>query len=195
MIGADGREYGPIPHEQLRQWIKEGRADRFTQVRPEGETWWKPLGQFAEFGDLFPSAAAPVSQPPTSATGPEGSPPLPPPPLAPLSPLPASMPGNYPSASTGRPKVDGMAIAGAVCSGLGLICCCGGPLFSGFGLAFSLVGLNSINKDPLNRSGKALAIAGIIMGALGLLMFIAFLISNPWNSPPFRDLLHELKRL
>jgi hypothetical protein len=194
MIGADGREYGPIPLEQLRQWVKEGRADRFTQIRPDGETWWKPLGQFAEFADLFPAPVAPVAQAAASPADSNPTPNSPPPPVPPYSPPPASSPSNYGSIQ-GRPKMDGMAITGVICSALGLICCCGGPLFSGFGLAFSLVGLNAINKDPLNRTGKGLAIAGIVMGALGLLMFIAFLISNPWNSPPFRELLHELKRL
>ena len=36
IIGADGREYGPIPAEQLRQWIREGRADAQTRARAEG---------------------------------------------------------------------------------------------------------------------------------------------------------------
>ncbi len=190
MVGADGREYGPVTSEQLRVWIKEGRADRFTQVRPEGETWWKPLGQFPEFSDLLPSAAPAPSVPPP------GSPPAaaePPPTLAP-TPAPTSFSGTYPAYGA-PPKTDGMAIAGVILSGLGLVCCCGGPIFSGLGLAFSLIGLNSINRDPINRTGKGLAIAGIVMGALGLLLFLAFLLSNPWDSAPFRDLLREIKHL
>lgn len=188
MIGADGREYGPIPADQLRQWIKEGRADRFTQIRPEGESWWKPLGQFAEFADLLPASASLPAQPASSAGGPASSQP----PLAPLTSMAPT--SGYPSVQTG-PKLDNMAIAGVICSGLGLICCCGGPVFSGLGLAFSLIGLSNINKDPVNRSGKGLAIAGIVMGAIGLLMFIAFLVSNPWRNFPFHDLLRELNRL
>ena len=200
MVGADGREYGPIATEQLRQWIKEGRADRFTQVRPQGESWWKPLGQLPEFADLLPAAApaSPVSQP--DATSPAGSEPAsaapssPPPFSAPPVSAPAPLAIAYPM-SAGAPKVDGMAIAGVILSGLGLICCCAGPLFSGLGLAFSLIGLNSINRDPVNKTGKGLAIAGVVMGALGLLFFIAFLFSSPWNSDPFRDLMRELKHL
>lgn len=198
MVGADGREYGPIATEQLRQWIKEGRADRFTQVRPQGESWWKPLGQFPEFADLLPPPATPVLQP--AATSPAGSEPAdaapssPPPLSSPPVSAPAPFASTYPI-STGAPKVDGMAIAGIILSALGLICCCGGPLFSGLGLAFSLIGLNSINRDPVNKTGKGLAIAGVVMGALGLLLFIAFMVSSPWNSDPFRELIRELKRL
>jgi len=36
IIGADGKEYGPIPAEQLREWIAEGRANAQTKVLPEG---------------------------------------------------------------------------------------------------------------------------------------------------------------
>jgi len=40
MLGGDGKEYGPIPADQLRQWAAEGRANATTQVRPaEGGAW------------------------------------------------------------------------------------------------------------------------------------------------------------
>ena len=38
IIGADGKEYGPITSEQLRQWMAEGRANLQTRVLPEGAT-------------------------------------------------------------------------------------------------------------------------------------------------------------
>lgn len=192
MIGADGREYGPVSGDQLRQWIKEGRADRFTQVRPEGESWWKPLGQFSEFAELLPqpSASAP---PPGGGTAVPSQPPPAPPPMAPM-PVPEPLAGSYP-AYGGPPKVDGMVVAGLVLSGLGLVCCCTGPFFSPLGLAFSLIGLNNINKDPVNRTGKGLAIAGIVLGALGSLLVITSLLSRPWDSAPFHELIRELQRL
>jgi hypothetical protein len=58
VIGTDGREYGPISAEQLRQWIAERRADGQTQVQPEGSTEWRPLSELPEF------AAALAAQPP-----------------------------------------------------------------------------------------------------------------------------------
>jgi len=49
IIGGDGREYGPISAQQLRQWIAEGRANAATRVLAEGATEWKPLGSLPEF--------------------------------------------------------------------------------------------------------------------------------------------------
>jgi hypothetical protein len=63
MIGGDGREYGPVDAEQLRLWVREGRANGETLLRLEGETEWKPLRSFpdfeAEFGPPPATAAAP----------------------------------------------------------------------------------------------------------------------------------------
>jgi len=61
LIGADGKEYGPVSAEQLRQWIAEGRANAQTQVRAEGATDWAPAGQVAEFADLFAAPPPPVA--------------------------------------------------------------------------------------------------------------------------------------
>jgi hypothetical protein len=49
IIGADGKEYGPITAEQLRQWIAEGRANAQTKILLEGTTDWRPLSEFPEF--------------------------------------------------------------------------------------------------------------------------------------------------
>ena len=53
IIGADGKEYGPVTTEQLRQWIVEGRSNAQTQVQSEGSTEWISLGQLAEFANLL----------------------------------------------------------------------------------------------------------------------------------------------
>src|SRR5215472_11159260 len=62
IIGADGKEYGPITVEQLRQWIAEGRANAQTRVLLEGTSEWKPLSAFPEF---MVSAPAAPGAPPT----------------------------------------------------------------------------------------------------------------------------------
>lgn len=49
VIGADGKEYGPINADLIRQWIAEGRANGATKARLEGTTEWKTLGEFPEF--------------------------------------------------------------------------------------------------------------------------------------------------
>jgi hypothetical protein len=59
IIGADGKEYGPITADQVRQWINEGRANAQTRVLLEGTTEWKTLGELPEFGGASPSIAPP----------------------------------------------------------------------------------------------------------------------------------------
>jgi hypothetical protein len=48
MIGGDKREYGPFEAEQIRQFLRENRANAETLLRLEGETDWKPLRAFTE---------------------------------------------------------------------------------------------------------------------------------------------------
>ena len=63
LIGGDGREHGPISHEKVLEWIREGRANAQTHSRTEGNPQWLPLGQLPEFagylGSVPPHMAAP----------------------------------------------------------------------------------------------------------------------------------------
>src|SRR5882672_11275448 len=63
VIGADGREYGPVSAEQVRQWIADGRANAQTLIQGEDSTEWKPLANFPE---LVPSAVPPRVPLPTT---------------------------------------------------------------------------------------------------------------------------------
>jgi len=65
IIGADGKEYGPVTPEQVKLWIAEGRANAQTKILAEGGTAWKPLAEIAEF-----AAALPITPPPVSGTPP-----------------------------------------------------------------------------------------------------------------------------
>jgi hypothetical protein len=68
IIGADGKEYGPVSSDQLREWVREGRANAQTRVQPEGQTDWIPLGLVAGFDDVL--GRRPDSQPPVGAHSP-----------------------------------------------------------------------------------------------------------------------------
>lgn len=57
IIGADGKEYGPISAETLKQWIAEGRANQNTRIQAEGSTEWKSLSEFPEFAASIPLGA------------------------------------------------------------------------------------------------------------------------------------------
>lgn len=53
IIGTDGRQYGPVPAETIREWIAHGRANGETMVQAEGGTEWQALAQFAEFAEAL----------------------------------------------------------------------------------------------------------------------------------------------
>lgn len=72
IIGADGREYGPVTLAELNDWIRQGRVAATTQVLRSDETSWKAAAQFPEFS-LGPAVATPLAA--------AGLPPLPSAPL------------------------------------------------------------------------------------------------------------------
>jgi hypothetical protein len=69
IIGADGKQYGPVTAEQIRQWLAEGRAKAETLVQAEGSADWKPLGQFPEFAATAPAGVVPPPVSPPMAGG------------------------------------------------------------------------------------------------------------------------------
>lgn len=48
IIGGDGKQYGPVTADQIRQWVGEGRLNAETQVALDGTADWKRLGDVAE---------------------------------------------------------------------------------------------------------------------------------------------------
>ena len=148
ILGADGREYGPIQAEQLRRWVAEGRANAETRTLAEGSTEWKPLAQFAAFSFLFAATAAP---PVFGST----TPPL-----------------FVPVRKTNSFAVTGLILGILSISG-GL--CCFGPLFSILALVFSIIGLVQIKNNPEVYEGKGIAIAGLVLSILGLIFWIGLI--------------------
>jgi hypothetical protein len=53
IIGADGKEYGSITIEKLKQWLAENRVNRQTSVKSEGDMDWKPLDSLPELAGAF----------------------------------------------------------------------------------------------------------------------------------------------
>lgn len=66
IIGADGKEYGPVSADQLRQWLNEGRVNKQTRVLAEGTTDWKPLGEVSELATVVLPPS--ITPPPPSAS-------------------------------------------------------------------------------------------------------------------------------
>ncbi len=65
--GADGKEYGPVPADTLRDWVKQGRANGQTFVLAEGTPEWKTLSSIPEFTALFAPPASGMTGGPASA--------------------------------------------------------------------------------------------------------------------------------
>lgn len=154
IIGADGREYGPVTGEQLRQWIAEGRVNAQTRVWVEGAANWRLLVECVEFAPLLAAAPAPG---PISAPVPS-----------------AAFPRMNPLATAGM-------VMGILALTLG--CCCYGLPFNVLGLVFSIIALAQIKRDPLNQRGYGQAMAGLILSifslVLGVFMGIFGAVANP----------------
>ena len=71
IIGADQREYGPVPVEQVRKWIAEGRANAQTKAWSEGSSEWKTLADFPEFADLLTAKGGVALLPPPKIGAPD----------------------------------------------------------------------------------------------------------------------------
>jgi uncharacterized RDD family membrane protein YckC len=65
IIGGDGKEYGPVTVEQIRTWIRGGRANLQTKAKALGSDEWRSLADFAEFSS--PGSLPPVIAPAADA--------------------------------------------------------------------------------------------------------------------------------
>jgi len=146
IIGGDGREYGPVTLDQIRDWIAQGRATALTQVQAEGSPDWKPLG-------AYPELAALCVRPPSSPPG--------------------SMPRMPAVSKTNGFAVTGLVLG--IVSLVGGACCYFGILTSPAGIIFSAIALNQMKKDP-TQGGKGMAIAGLVTSIVAFLFSLAYLL-------------------
>jgi hypothetical protein len=64
IIGGDGKLYGPITAEDVRQWMDEGRLNAQSMAKGEGDAEFRPLSAFPEFADAL-TAKTPRPDAPT----------------------------------------------------------------------------------------------------------------------------------
>jgi hypothetical protein len=57
VLGADGKEYGPVSLTDLNTWLREGRITGETQVTRSDIDYWCPAAQFTEL-EVPPAAAS-----------------------------------------------------------------------------------------------------------------------------------------
>lgn len=164
IIGADGREYGPVTADQVQSWIAEGRVNAQTNVLAEGAAQWKPLSGYSEFAPMLARAIPPLPAP------------------RPISVAPA--PRNNSMAVLGLV----MGVLSITCG----MCCCYGVPFNVLGIIFSLVALAQIQNDPQSHQSRPLAIAGLVLSILSLVASALMLILGFALRTP--DILHKWHR-
>lgn len=160
LIGADGREYGPVPRDTVLQWVREGRVQAQTWARQAGASGWQPLGSLPEFAEAFRATGQTAAAPPIPS---------------PITPLRVS------------PRTNPMATAGFVMGLLAVTCgccCCYGFPFNLLGVVFSLIALSQINQAPGGESGRGLAIGGLVLSLASvaiavLAALVGFVMSLP----------------
>ncbi|OBJ40718.1 hypothetical protein A5630_24300 [Mycolicibacterium mucogenicum] len=120
-------------------------------------------------GEPYPSMPAPEPFPPPVAgfPGPGYPPPVGPyPPAAQGYPGVPPMPGMMPFGYAPVPKTNGLAIASLVCSLLGLVTCAGTSIL---GVIFGHLAKSQIKQS--GEEGEGMALAGLIVGYIGLALF------------------------
>jgi hypothetical protein len=163
IVGADGRQYGPVNEDQIRRWIVEGRANAQTQALAEGAMQWKPLGVLPEFAAAFGQQ---IPQVPPSISAISGS---------------------------HLRTTNSFATWGMILGILALVCCCFKVVLATLGLIFSFIGLSQINARPDIYEGRGFAIAGIVLSGLSLLLAVLMLLFwltagtlHPYHQWPIR---------
>jgi hypothetical protein len=67
IVGNDGKTYGPVSADQIREWIAQGRVENRTPVLPTGGVEWTFVGLLPEFAPLFHSSPPVIAPPKASA--------------------------------------------------------------------------------------------------------------------------------
>jgi hypothetical protein len=67
IVGNDGKTYGPVTADQIREWIAQGRIENRTAVLSTGGVEWTFVGLLPEFAPLFHSSPPVIAPPKVSA--------------------------------------------------------------------------------------------------------------------------------
>jgi hypothetical protein len=138
ILGQDGKEYGPVSAEVVRQWVAEGRINAQTQVQASGSTEWVAIAQVPELSGSFASAAA------SPGAGP--------------APLRAAVGASQPR--------QGLAITSLVLGILSMVCF--GLFAGIPAVICGHIARGRVKRAPAQYGGGGLALAGLITGYLGI---------------------------
>lgn len=157
----DGEQQGPVAAEVIRERLRAGDITDATLVWKEGMAQWSPLGEVLELREPVPSSASQDGAPVSAAAPVQSSP----------SPAAAS---PYQAPQLQQPmQQNGMAIASMVL-GICVFFTCG---FTGLiAVPLGHIARSKIRNSATPQSGDGMALAGLIMGYLGVAIFVGYMV-------------------
>ena len=170
--GKDGIQHGPVSEQKIKDLLFSNEINDSTIVWREGMDDWIPLKQVPEFKFSYPSNQLDhPTQQNTPPPLPAALPTVPPTPSI-ASPSPIYAPGQAtpPPTFVQPTPTSGLAIASLVCGIFTILAC---YFWGFFGIPAVICGhlaLKSIKANPTPIQGKGMAIAGLILGYLGIIL-------------------------
>jgi hypothetical protein len=151
----EGLTFGPVARVELDRWLAEGRINAQSQILHEGDGQWNWAGQIyphlaqLTMSPFAPGASAVAANPyaPPSAT-PYGSP--------------------YPQGPYLEPHHGGLILALAL---IGVVAC---DIFSIVAIVMAVIDLQKMNRGTMDKSGRGLVIAGLVIAIAKFLLMAAF---------------------
>ena len=158
ILGADGKEYGPVSLEQLQRWQAEGRINARTRVKADGAMDWKEAAEFPELGfsNAFGASGGGVSQPPDL------------------------LPGQI----AGQGK--GLAIASFVLGLFSLFLCFLGPILGIPAIICGHLAHHRTRRSPGRTGAPGFAIAGFVMGYCSVVVALVSFALYTTYAPLFK---------
>jgi Domain of unknown function (DUF4190)/GYF domain 2 len=147
ILGADGREYGPVSFDQVKQWVAEGRINSRTLIQAPESANWQAAAEIPEINPLFSPSASPPCGPGAVV----------PPAIGPAPAKPAQQ--------------KGLAIASFVLGVVSFALCTG--ILTGIpAIICGHVAKNRTRQAPEQYGGAGFASAGLILGYLSVIYTI-----------------------
>jgi Domain of unknown function (DUF4190)/GYF domain 2 len=164
-ILRDNQQTGPFTEAEIRAQLAAGT------ITPETMAWWDGLPEWKPLSDTpltTPPAAAPAVTPAT----------LTPPPV--FTSDPAEM----------GAKTSGLAIGSLVCGVVGIFCAI---ILGPAAVIMGHIARSQIKKDPTLK-GSGMALAGLILGYVWIVFFIAYMIFIVTEGPKLQQALQKLQQ-
>jgi len=146
VIGADGKQYGPVTLEQLRNWVAESRLGPQSRVLDPESGEWKNASEIPEISALLVEVLGAAA-------------------------VPSATPGQPPGFPA--PRFQGMAITSFVLGILSVLCL---GLLTGLpAIITGHIAHNRAKRNPAVFGGAGFAIAGFVMGYVSVLVTLVIL--------------------